>query len=271
MAQRTLACTACHGKEGRAAPDGYYPRIAGKPAGYLYNQLLNFRDGRRHYGLMTRLLDPCPTPTCWRSRSTSRRWTCPTRAPHARRRAAPPCWNAAESLALQGRCERPSVPACAQCHGAALTGVAPNTPGLLGLAARLPQRPTGRLEHRAASCACAGLHGADRAATASRRTSPLSPAGWRPNRCRPKRKPAPALPRAARHHLRQRDPAGRQAAAMKRLLLGAMLVGVLARRRAGAGPELQAARTASTTRRRSRRRQATRSRAAPTWRAPAIA
>src|SRR3954451_16455670 len=58
MAQRTLACTACHGKEGRAAPDGYYPRIAGKPAGYLYNQLLNFRDGRRHYGLMTRLLDP---------------------------------------------------------------------------------------------------------------------------------------------------------------------------------------------------------------------
>src|SRR6188472_4206260 len=58
MAQRTLACTACHGKEGRAGPDGYYPRIAGKPAGYLYNQLLNFRDGRRHYGLMTRLLDP---------------------------------------------------------------------------------------------------------------------------------------------------------------------------------------------------------------------
>src|SRR6476661_26813 len=57
MAQLTLACTACHGKEGRAAPDGYYPRIAGKPAGYLYNQLLNFRDGRRHYGLMTGLLD----------------------------------------------------------------------------------------------------------------------------------------------------------------------------------------------------------------------
>ena len=58
LAQRALACTGCHGKEGRAAPDGYYPRLAGKPAGYLYHQLQHFRDGRRHYGLMTRLVDP---------------------------------------------------------------------------------------------------------------------------------------------------------------------------------------------------------------------
>ena len=44
---RMRPCEACHGKEGRPAADGYYPRIAGKPAGYLYEQLLNFRDGRR--------------------------------------------------------------------------------------------------------------------------------------------------------------------------------------------------------------------------------
>lgn len=53
MAQRALACAACHGKEGRATRDGYFPRIAGKPAGYLYNQLINFREGRRRYPLMT--------------------------------------------------------------------------------------------------------------------------------------------------------------------------------------------------------------------------
>ena len=29
MASRVLACTACHGQEGRATPDGYFPRIAG--------------------------------------------------------------------------------------------------------------------------------------------------------------------------------------------------------------------------------------------------
>ena len=58
LAQRAVACTLCHGKEGRAAADGYYPRLAGKPQGYLYKQLLNFRDGRRHYGLMSDLIDP---------------------------------------------------------------------------------------------------------------------------------------------------------------------------------------------------------------------
>ena len=57
LAERVRACTACHGKEGRASNQGYLPRIAGKPAGYLYNQLVGFREGRRHYPLMTGLLE----------------------------------------------------------------------------------------------------------------------------------------------------------------------------------------------------------------------
>ncbi|BBB67453.1 hypothetical protein UNDYM_3200 [Undibacterium sp. YM2] len=52
LEQRLKACTACHGAEGRAGTDGFYPRIAGKPAGYLYNQLLNFREGKRAYPAM---------------------------------------------------------------------------------------------------------------------------------------------------------------------------------------------------------------------------
>ena len=60
MAERTRACTACHGEQGKAGPDGYYPRIAGKPAGYLYNQLQNFQQGRRQYDLMARLIEPLP-------------------------------------------------------------------------------------------------------------------------------------------------------------------------------------------------------------------
>ena len=56
MAQRTLACVACHGEQGRAGPDGYYPRLAGKPAGYLYNQLLNFKENKRVQSQLHKML-----------------------------------------------------------------------------------------------------------------------------------------------------------------------------------------------------------------------
>jgi cytochrome c553 len=131
MAQRTLACTACHGKEGRAGPDGYYPRIAGKPAGYLYNQLLNFREGRRHYGLMTRLLDPLTDAYLLEIAQHFASLDLPY--PPAQRSNAPPAvMQRGKVLALEGD-EARKIPACVQCHGAALTGVIPATPGLLGL------------------------------------------------------------------------------------------------------------------------------------------
>jgi cytochrome c553 len=131
MAQRTLACTACHGKEGRAGPDGYYPRIAGKPAGYLYNQLLNFRDARRHYGLMTRMVDPLSDAYLLEIAQYFAGLDLPYPAP-------PPATAAAAMLqrgpmlATKGDTAK-NIPACVSCHGQALTGVLPNTPGLLGL------------------------------------------------------------------------------------------------------------------------------------------
>jgi cytochrome c553 len=130
MAQRTQPCTICHGAQGRAGPDGYYPRIAGKPAGYLYNQLLNFRDGRRHYGLMTRLLDPLSEPYLLEMAQYFAGLELPYAQPPAPR-AAPELLERGRRLALEGDGTR--VPSCASCHGAALTGVQPNTPGLLGL------------------------------------------------------------------------------------------------------------------------------------------
>ncbi|MEZ0308761.1 MAG: cytochrome c [Ramlibacter sp.] len=131
MAQRTLACTACHGKEGRAAPDGYYPRIAGKPPGYLYNQLLNFRDGRRHYGLMTRLLDPLSDAYLMEIARHYASLDLPYAAPQAPTLPAD-LLQRGQVLARQGDAAK-KIPACVQCHGEALTGVMPATPGLLGL------------------------------------------------------------------------------------------------------------------------------------------
>lgn len=135
MAQRVRACTACHGEQGRAAADGYYPRIAGKPAGYLFNQLTGFRDGRRHYALMANLIEPLAGP---RGEAYLRDIAAhfaaidlpyPTPQPPT---ATPAQLERGRTLALQGDAAL-GVPACAACHGNALTGVLPATPGLLGL------------------------------------------------------------------------------------------------------------------------------------------
>lgn len=155
MAQRTLACTGCHGKEGRAGPDGYYPRIAGKPAGYLYNQLLNFREGRRHYGLMTRLLDPLSDRYLMEIAQHFAKLDLPYAAPRPPRATAA-MLKRGEVLAREGDASK-SMPACAQCHGPALTGVVPNTPGLLGLSrdylnAQLGAWRTGQRQAHAPDC-----------------------------------------------------------------------------------------------------------------------
>ncbi|WP_018228555.1 c-type cytochrome [Methyloversatilis universalis] len=128
---RVKACTGCHGAEGRAAADGYYPRIAGKPAGYLYNQLVNFRDGRRQYPLMSGLLQ---TLTDDYLQEIARHFSALDLPypPPARSTQKPAVLAHGERLVRDGDPAR-DIPACASCHGSALTGVAPALPGLLGL------------------------------------------------------------------------------------------------------------------------------------------
>ena len=129
--QRVKPCTSCHGNEGRATREGYFPRIAGKPAGYLFNQLENFRDGRRHFPMMTYIAQyqtddylreiaayfaaqqaPYPPPEPTKS----------TAAVLARGR----------QLVTEGDASL-NIPACNSCHGSRLLGVAPAVPGLLGV------------------------------------------------------------------------------------------------------------------------------------------
>lgn len=131
LAQRLVACTACHGPQGRAAPDGYYPRLAGKPAGYLYNQLLNFRDGQRQYRLMSQMVEPLSEAYLLEIAEHFAAMEVPYPAP-APVQATAGQRQRGEQLVLRGDASR-QLPACASCHGAALTGVLPATPGLLGL------------------------------------------------------------------------------------------------------------------------------------------
>ena len=132
LEQRLIACSFCHGKQGEGSRrNEYYPRIAGKPAEYLYRQLVNFRDGRRSYPQMvyfsrhlsdeylmeiatyySKLQPPFPTPIQ------------PSATKDALARG--------EVLVRKGDAAK-GIPACAACHGKALTGMQPGIPGLIGL------------------------------------------------------------------------------------------------------------------------------------------
>lgn len=131
IAQRAVACTSCHGKEGRAASDGFYPRIAGKPAGYLYNQLVNFREGRRQYPLMIYLVDHLSDAYLQEMAEYFSGLHPPYPEPQ-RPNVTQAVLERGRTLVLSGDASR-KVPACVACHGKALTGVAPSVPGLIGL------------------------------------------------------------------------------------------------------------------------------------------
>jgi cytochrome c553 len=158
MAQRTLACTGCHGPQGKSGPDGYYPRLAGKPAGYLYNQLRNIQDGRRHYALMEGLLAPLNDAYLREIATYFAALEIPYPPPSAQS-TDPALLARGQTLARKGDATL-QIPACVQCHGTALTGVQPSTPGLLGLPrdylnAQLGGWQTGQRKAHAPDCMAA--------------------------------------------------------------------------------------------------------------------
>lgn len=131
IAQRAVACAACHGKEGRATRDGYFPRIAGKPADYLYNQLINFREGRRQYPLMTYMVAHLSDDYLKEMAQYFSALHLPYPPPQTP--AAPShVLERGRALVMNGDPAR-RIPACAACHGEQLTGVSPSIPSLVGL------------------------------------------------------------------------------------------------------------------------------------------
>lgn len=191
LAQRTLACTACHGKQGRAGPDGYYPRLAGKPTGYLYQQLLNFRDGRRHYALMAGLLAPLSDAYLMEIAQYFSSLEVPYPSPQPTT-ATRQMLDRGRLLVTQGDAGK-KIPACTDCHGQALTGAAPNVPGLLGLPrdylnAQLGGWQTGQRHAQEPDCMAElaqRLSAADVAAVAHWLAAQAPPADTRPLSARP--------------------------------------------------------------------------------------
>jgi cytochrome c553 len=130
--QRVAACIACHGREGATTNAGYFPRLSGKPAGYLYNQLRSFRDGRRFNADMTYMVQHLSDAYLMEMAEYFAGLDLPYPPVPAASDASAAQLARGRQLALEGDAAR-RIPACVQCHGAALTGVQPAIPGLLGL------------------------------------------------------------------------------------------------------------------------------------------
>jgi cytochrome c553 len=133
MAQRMLACVACHGKEGRATNTGYFPRIAGKPAGYVYNQLQNFKARRRSNETMGHLLQHMSDAYLLDIALYFSQLDLPY-PPARAHELSPAQQQVAENLVFNGAPQR-QLPACVACHGQQMAGQLPATPGLLTLPA----------------------------------------------------------------------------------------------------------------------------------------
>lgn len=130
--QRVAACIACHGREGATTNAGYFPRLAGKPAGYLFNQLVSFRDGRRFNTDMAYMVQHLSDAYLREMAEYFAGLQLPYPPVSPVSDATPEQLQRGSQLVREGDAAR-GIPACVQCHGAALTGVQPAIPGLLGL------------------------------------------------------------------------------------------------------------------------------------------
>lgn len=131
MAQRMQACVMCHGKEGRATNLGYFPRIAGKPAGYLLNQLQNFREGRRQNATMNHLTQHMSDEYLQEIATYFSGLDLPYPPAQASTLSGDQQY-LAETLVFKGMPSR-NIPACVACHGTNMAGRQPAMPGLLTL------------------------------------------------------------------------------------------------------------------------------------------
>jgi cytochrome c553 len=133
MEARVAACVGCHGERGRGVENVYFPRLAGKPAGYLYNQLVAFRDGRRKYVPMNYLLAYLPDAYL---EKMAEYFAAQNPPPLVQPAVARPqqLLRDGQRIATQGVPAR-KVPPCMACHGQELVGREPGIPGLLGLRA----------------------------------------------------------------------------------------------------------------------------------------
>ena len=131
LEQRLAACSTCHGERGVGNPDNpHIPRLAEKPAGYLYKQLQSFKAQQGQSPAMeyvVRQLSPSYMMKIAQYYSEQRVEYHEQQLPASITKEV---LARGKQLVEEGD-EARGVPACKYCHGQALTGVKPMIPGIL--------------------------------------------------------------------------------------------------------------------------------------------
>lgn len=135
MHERVAACAACHGEQGQGIRGAeYFPHLAGKPSGYLLEQLQGFRDGRRANTQMTWLVQYLDDAYMKEIAEHYAQLPPRTHAADAHPDLTADQARLAARLVNDGDGSR-HLPACSGCHGKNLAGLQPGVPALVALPA----------------------------------------------------------------------------------------------------------------------------------------
>jgi cytochrome c553 len=125
------ACQTCHGADGGGAAAAGFPRLAGLDAGYIEQQLLNFRTGKRSNPVMQPIAEALSKKEVPLMAAYYAALPVPASTPEGGDAAL---LRKGEIIATAGDWDH-ELPACFQCHGPGGIGIAPSFPAISGQSA----------------------------------------------------------------------------------------------------------------------------------------
>jgi cytochrome c553 len=129
--QGATACQTCHGADGGGTAAAGFPRLAGLDAGYIEQQLLNFRSGKRSNPMMQPIAAALSEKEVPLMAAYYAALPVPASTPAGGDAAL---LSKGKTVATAGDWDH-EIPACFQCHGPDGKGMGPSFPAISGQSA----------------------------------------------------------------------------------------------------------------------------------------
>jgi len=129
--QGATACQTCHGADGGGTAAAEFPRLAGLDAGYIEQQLLDFRSGKRSNPMMQPIAAALSKKEVPLMAAYYAALPVPASTPVGGDAAL---LSKGKAIATVGDWDH-QIPACFQCHGPDGKGMGPNFPAISGQSA----------------------------------------------------------------------------------------------------------------------------------------